>query len=396
VEGYGYYGLALAVVTLASIPGELGLPKLVVREVAGASARKDHPGLFGALRWANWACVRLSLPIAAALVVAALVLLQLRPSALGYAILLGTPIIPLIALAKIRGATLQGLNFIVLGQVPGALIRPLIFSALLLGAYLAGTRLEPASAMALNSLTAALVLVIAHLWLRKRLPPEPAAKVSSRGRRWLASMIPLALTDGMRTLQSEFSILLLGLLTVASDVGLFRIAVVTAAFAAAPLIVINRVSMPMIARLNAESDRAQLQKIVTYSALAQTAGVTLMSLPLLIAPAPLLGLAFGADFEPAAAPLMIMVLGQIANAAFGPNVALLNMTHHEARVTRAMAVGLLLNIIAVLLLSTTWGISGAATGYVVSLLCWNLMVRRDARRLLNIETSVFHNLLPTR
>jgi O-antigen/teichoic acid export membrane protein len=209
-------------------------------------------------------------------------------------------------------------------------------------------------------------------------------------------MIPLAMTDGMRTVQSEFSILLLGLLAVASDVGLFRIAVVTTSFCAAPLIVINWVAMPMIARLHAAGDGAQLQKIVTYSALAQTAGIILLSLPLLIAPAPLLGLAFGAGFEPAAAPLMIMVLGQIANAAFGPNIALLNMTHHEARVTRAMSIGMLLNLVTVLLFTSTWGITGAAAGYVVSLLCWNLIVTRDARRLLNIGTSVFHNLLAKR
>jgi O-antigen/teichoic acid export membrane protein len=388
VEGYGYYGLALALITLASIPGELGLPKLVVREVAAASAREDYRALFGALRWADSACLRISLAIAATVVVAALLVLQLRPSALGAAILLGAPIIPLISLAKIRGGALQGLNYVVLGQVPGVLIRPLLLSLLLLGSYILGTGLSAPGAMALNSLTAAAVLVIAHLWLRKRLPKVVPAEVVTSGRRWLASTIPLALTDGMRTLQSELTILLLGLLAIAADVGLFRIAVVTATIASAPMIVISRVAMPMIARLHVEGDSPRLQKIVTYSAFAQTAGVLLLSLPLLVAPVPLLGLAFGPDFEPAATALRIIVLGQIANAAFGPNAALLNMTHHEGRVTKAMAIALVLNVVTVLLLAATAGITGAAIGFVLSLLCWNVLTWLDARRLLNIETSV--------
>ena len=51
VEGYGYYGIALSVVTIAGIPGEMGLSRLVTREVASASAKGDLPHLFGAVRW---------------------------------------------------------------------------------------------------------------------------------------------------------------------------------------------------------------------------------------------------------------------------------------------------------------------------------------------------------
>ena len=53
VSGYGYYGMAVAVITLAGIPGEMGLPRLVTREVAAAKARGDLAVLFGVLRWAD-------------------------------------------------------------------------------------------------------------------------------------------------------------------------------------------------------------------------------------------------------------------------------------------------------------------------------------------------------
>jgi O-antigen/teichoic acid export membrane protein len=63
VAGYGYYGLALSIVTLAGIPGELGLPKLVTREVAAAVARHDDAQRFGVLHWAR----RTALPLSAAM-----------------------------------------------------------------------------------------------------------------------------------------------------------------------------------------------------------------------------------------------------------------------------------------------------------------------------------------
>lgn len=387
VEGYGYYGLALAIVTIAGIPGELGLPKLVTREVAASSVTKNYGAMVGVIRWADRLCWRLTALIFAGLVIAALVLFQSRPP-LATALLLGSPLIPLMALSRIRGGALQGLQHIVRGQIPANLLKPLFFSVLLAILYGAGASLEPSTAMLLNSVTAGMALLIAHFWLRSRLPKSPRTEPVQNGRRWLASTIPLALTDGIRTLQTELTVLLLGLLAVASDVGLFRIAAVTATIAGAPMTVLAHVLMPMIARLHAEQDQVRLQKVVTFSAYAQAAGVLLLSLPLLIVPDYLLSLAFGGEFAGAANALRIIAVGQIANAAFGPNIALLNMTHHERRVTRAMAIGLALNAATVLLLVRHWGIEGAALGFVISLLAWNLLTWIDARRLLGIETSI--------
>jgi O-antigen/teichoic acid export membrane protein len=146
--------------------------------------------------------------------------------------------------------------------------------------------------------------------------------------------------------------------------------------------------MPTIARLYAERDRERLQRLITYSARLQLAGVCTLSLPLLVAPGFLLSLAFGSEFADAAAALRIIAVAQIINAAFGPNVVLLNMTHNERRVTRAMAVGLVLNIATVLLLGTIWRARGAAVGMLFAMVCWNLLTWSDAQRILGLDTSV--------
>jgi O-antigen/teichoic acid export membrane protein len=242
--------------------------------------------------------------------------------------------------------------------------------------------------MALYSITAACSFLIAHRWLKQRLPEAVPAKVVEDGRRWIASCIPMGLTDGMRTLQLQLSVALLAILAAPTTVGLIGVANATATIAAKAMPIIGRVALPVIAELHADGDRDRLQKAISAFAFAQFGGVALLSLPLLLFPSSLLSLAFGESFGAAGTTLRIILAGQIGNAFFGPNVILLNMTHHEREVTRAMAIALVLNIILVPIGVSLWGIVGAALAFVASLLTWNLITWADAKRLLGIDTSV--------
>lgn len=388
VEGYGYYGIALAVITIAGVPGELGIPKLVTRELAAAAARNDNAGLFGVLKWGQKTCLRLSAVAAILVIAGGLVVYMTGSSTLGAAIMLGAPAIPLLALARLRGGALQGLHHLVLGQIPANLLRPLLLALLLIAAYAAGVRIGAPGAMLLTSVTAAAAFLVAGRWLRTRLPDLAPASVVTHGRRWIASSIPIALTDGMRGLQAELSTLLLGITATAAMAGLFRIAIVTATMAAVAITVVNHVAFPVIARLHAQGDQVRLQKSITGLAWAQLGGVALVAVPLVIVPEQLLTIAFGQSYAPAADALRLLAAAQIANAAFGPNVALLNMTNHERRVTRAMGIGLAVNIVLLPIFAATWGLLGAAAAFVAALLSWNILTWYDARRLLGIETSV--------
>jgi len=390
VEGYGFYSLALAVITIAAIPSEFGLPFLVTREVAAASAKQEYGTVFGIIRWANRASMWVAGAVALAIALAGLVLFQVGSPILAGAFLFGAPVIPLVALAKIQGGALQGLNHVVRGQVPWSLLRPLILALLVAATLFAGARLTAPAAMALNSVTAAAVLVIAYAWLRRHLPASVPAKTVEHGRRWFASSVPMGLMEGMRQLQSELALLLLGLIAAPAAVGLLRIAAVTAQTAAAPIAVIVHVALPIMARLHVQKDHARLQKTVTAVAQSQFVAVLALSLPLIMFAEPLIALAFGSEFERSGDALRIIAAGQIANAAFGPNIWVLNMTNHERRVARALAIALAATIVTVPLLSMWLGVTGAALGLLVSMLVWNVIAWRDAKRLLALETSVCH------
>ena len=117
--------------TLCGIPGEMGLPRLVTREVAAASVRNDMPHLFGVIRWANVVAMRISAVMAVGILIAAVILTKVRPSVLPLVLVAGAPIVPLMVLSRLRGGALQGLHHIVRGQIPANFLRPVALSLLI-------------------------------------------------------------------------------------------------------------------------------------------------------------------------------------------------------------------------------------------------------------------------
>jgi O-antigen/teichoic acid export membrane protein len=390
VEGYGYYGVAMAVIAIASVPCELASPKLVTREVSAASGREvpDLPRLFGVLRWADRITLLVALPAAVLLALGAYAFLARDTIALTAALVLGAPIIPLVALTKTRGAALQGLHAIVLGQAPFQVVRPLLFSLMLLGLFIGHRHASVADVMAINTVTALAGLLAAHFWLRDRLPRERPPRLSESGSTWFASAVPIALTESMRTLQAQMLIPLLGIFASAGEVGLFRVAVSISAIVAAPLALVTGVMSPMFARLVAEHDRAHLERLSLWSAQIMTGLVLALAVPMILLGPGLLGFLFGPDFTPAYPALVLLCIGQFINALFGCNSAVLVMSGHERRVTRAVALSVVGSVAALFVLVPELGIVGAACASIVSILIWNVLLWSDTRRLLGADTSI--------
>lgn len=388
VEGYGFYGIAMAVISLVGVPGEFGFPKLLMREVAAASASDDRVRLFGVLQWADRTGMLVGCGSALTVSLFALAVSGLHSEAVT-AILWGAPIVPLVALARNRGAALQGLHHVVLGQIPFLLIRPLAFAVLLFALFFLLPGAGAPQAMALNALTAACALLLGHVWLKRRLPAEPATPAVAAGGGWLKGALSMALADGLRIGHFQLATLLLGLLASASAVGLFRIATSMVILIGLPIMLMNAVVAPVLARLFAQGDRRRLQILCTHSARAMTVAVAALTLPFAFWGGPLIGFVFGADYAPGNPALLVLAGGQILAASFGLNAGLLAMTGYEHRVTRSMFWGLLVSVALTLMLVPRWAEIGAAVATAGSLLVWNALTWADARRLVKIETSIF-------
>jgi O-antigen/teichoic acid export membrane protein len=245
--------------------------------------------------------------------------------------------------------------------------------------------------MWLGAASAAVAFSLAILMLRRHLPVElHATTPEMHPRIWWSSAIPMALTEGMRVLQSHLVILLMGLMATITMVGLFKVASSVALLIAVPVTLLNVVGAPVLARLHAQGDRARSQRLLRLIALGMTGSSLALTLPFLAAGQPLLSAVFGEDFGAANDALLVLCGSAVINGLFGANAALLNMTGHHTRVTRASGFSLVLLALASPPLITNGGILGAAIASALSMLAWNVFMWRDARRLLSLDTSVLH------
>ncbi len=389
VEGYGLYGLAMSIIALLTVPTEFGLPQLLTREVAAAQAVKDWSMLRGILKWSSNTVLVISVVITIAMTFWLIATGRDLDSPLAMTLLAGLIMVPFVALGNLFSAALRGLQHIVKGQLPDTLIRPASYSLLLFILPMVTIPLNPAFAMGLGAVSAAIGLGVAGALMRKNLPSEingVAPKMQSAA--WWASALPMALTEGMRVLQGHMAILLLGFLATVSMVGTFRVASSVALVIAVPTTLLNVVGAPIIARLHAQGDNARSQHLLSWIALGMTSCTLILTIPFIVAGAPLLSFVFGEEFGDANTPLLVLCGGAVLSGFYGANAALLNMTRHQSRVTRASAVSLVLLALIAPPLILMQGAVGAAIATAFSMLIWNFLMWRDAHRLLALDTSL--------
>lgn len=391
VDGYGVYGLAMSIMALLTVPAEFGLPQLLNREIAVAQVAKDWGRLRGILQWSSKTVLLISVFITIA-VMAGLALVEHDfNSSLSMAVAAGLLMVPLVALGNLCSATLRGLQHITKGQISDALIRPASFSLLLFFVPLVATPLNPALAMGLGMLSTAFAFVVAFSMLRKHLPPEiRVATPHIQSRNWCSSALPMALTEGMRTLQGHLVILLMGFITTASMVGTFRVASSVSIITNFSISLLNIVGMPIIARLYAQGDFPKLQRLLGWIALGMVSSTLLLTLPFLFAGVPLLSIFFGEEFGAANSPLLVLCGSVLINSFFGANAALLNMTGHQVCVTRASFISMILLVLASPVLIIYFDVIGAAIATVLAMLVWDILMWLDARRLLALDTSLLY------
>ena len=82
---------------------------------------------------------------------------------------------------------------------------------------------------------------------------------------------------------------------------------------------------------------------------------------------------FGAAFESASVPLVILAIGQLINAATGSVAYILMMTGHEVCYRRATIVAAVVNVVLGIILIPKYGAIGAAISTSASVACVNLV-----------------------
>lgn len=148
-------------------------------------------------------------------------------------------------------------------------------------------------------------------------------------------------------------------------------------------------ALPEIARLLAAGEKAQLQRLLRRTNLVILAATTLLALPFLLVPGLVVTTLFGQAYAAAAAPLAILALAELAQAAAGPAQVVLSMAKRERTFLLVSALTCLAVPLLCLALVPSLGATGAAIATATASVARTFACLHLCKRLTGISTTPF-------
>jgi O-antigen/teichoic acid export membrane protein len=385
VASFGTYAYLIAWVTIAALLAGLGFPISVLRLIPQYRTTGEPQHLRGVISISR--AVALLAGVALALAGTVLALLW-QPSVGTFTLAIAVWLIPLGAVINVDVSIMRAGGRLVAAYAPSQVLRPAL---VLLGAgamFAVDGALSSESALAFTvaafAATAIAQTVLVARVARRAGPPGPAAY---QPRAWLRLSLPLLLVAGFQIVLSQTDVVLVGSVAGFRDAGVYAAAARTAGLGAYLLIALLGVMAPMFAELQTRGDRAGLQRLASFCAQCAFWPTVVITLVLALSAPFVLGL-FGPGFGAGREVLLILLVGQLFNAACGAVGALLNMTGHQDDVARVYGVVCVLNVVGCFALVRAFGVNGAACATTLSLITWNLWLHRLTVLRLRVRPSI--------
>lgn len=392
VEGYGQYVFALAVVQVMLVPLNFGLPTLVMREVAVLRTRADWALLSGLLLW--------SAVVIAAVLAALAIGVTIWSKVAGVDALLFFFAVALAgawAYLRLAAAVLRGMERVVLAAMPDQVIRPVM---MLIGIVVLTLVMDltPAHAMALHAFAAAAGLgwTLWILWSRSSpIPTDSSAEARYDPGAWLKSILPLGLQVGAGFLNSRIDVLMLGLLSDKSSVGVYGLAILIGGIATMPETLVKHMIAPRIARLHVEGRRHEIQRIAGLAALVSVAGALAVFAAILLVGGPIVAALVGSEFESSIRIAGVVAIASVITACWCSAGPLLNMTGHERVTARISWASAAANAVLNLALIPVLGALGAAMATGIVTAGRGIAFAIFAKRLVGVHAGFAHLFVKT-
>ncbi len=386
---FGEYGYALTWVMLLTVACKFGLDTATLRFLPQYTTTGQLSLLRGYVRWSSAMALGVSSAIA---VVMVLVIKVQNPSEpdLQSVFYLAALVLPLGVYLMLQGSRLQAFQHIAWSQIPQIVLRPL-FVAILVGMAigLGGGPISAQTAMRAQVTSTLVCVVILLFGSRKVLPREIVSGENTYDRAmWTGVAVPMVLISGFDTLLNQTDVLAVGMLLNTTEAGVYIAASKISLLIPMPIIFVNSVIAPTIARLHTEGRTVQLQRMLTRVAWGSVAIAIPMCLGIIVCSGWLLRL-FGGQFEAGQTTLIILTIGRLLVATTGSVGYLMSMSNHHREAATILGLTALVNIILCGLLVPRFGIEGAALSTSISMVSWSAIMVAVAYKLTGITATVF-------
>jgi O-antigen/teichoic acid export membrane protein len=173
-----------------------------------------------------------------------------------------------------------------------------------------------------------------------------------------------------------------------AQAGQYAVAARLATMVAIGLAITDQVFMPKMSSFFAGRQLLKLQQVVRNSSLQALSIAMPVGFLLIVGGSWLLGL-FGDSYKASFLPLLILIAGQVITAATGMAGGLMKMMGYKRIFFAFGLIALLVQLFLNGILIRTMGITGAAIGTALSMICLNLLSYVFIKRKTKIKASFF-------
>lgn len=389
---YGAYAYTIAIATVLGAATGLGLPTALLRYIPAYLTAKDWPRLHGVLSASM--VITLLAGIGAAFLLTMCIFLAhiLMRTSLQPTLMVALWLIPLIGFMNLQTETVRAFRRVALAFAPSLVVRPLLVIFGAAGLVILGYHLSATAVLAATGISILLLLALQMSLFWRGLDSDITGSAPLYEiREWLRVALPMLLISGFVLLLLQSDIIMVGLVRGPREAGFYTAASKTASVVGLVLIAVNAISAPRFAALFARGEHEKLQRVAAASAALAFWPSLALSILLAIVGRIVLGF-FGPGFSSATSILLVLLIGQLINAAAGSVGYLMILTGNQreaARVYGSVTVGhLAMTPLAIL----AFGSIGAAIATSVSFAFWNLWLSVLAMRRLDINASIFSSL----
>lgn len=389
ISEYGVFMVAFSWLTILGIVARSGLDNGLTRLVAEYRSQELWSRLKGVLIWALKAASLGSICIA---ILASIVVWMVPLGVIAgnestfWAAFIA---LPFLALGTLRQGALRGFRHVGRADIPELIVRPafMLVALSMFAAFLA--TLSSTDAMVLTVASYMIAFGLGSLYLSRAIPSEVRQALPEfRVNEWLRISLPLMFIQGMQVVLSRIDTVMLGVMTGPVETGAYSAAAQIATVVTFGLMIVNPIAAPLIAELYHRGKARELQSVVTLAARVTT--VVMIASVIILVPlgSSILGL-FGVGFDLGYTALLILLVGQVANALTGSVGFIMAMTGHQNQSALILAATVCFNIALNSVLIPRYGLNGAAIATAVSISISNGVMFTYVLRVLKIRSTIF-------
>jgi len=213
--------------------------------------------------------------------------------------------------------------------------------------------------------------IIMNISFRRRMEPDDQVQ-RIPVRTILSISLPMLMTSSMTFVMSQTGVILLSMFRSEAEVGYYAIAVKLAALTTFILTAVNFMVAPKFSELFHSNNMEELFYVAKKSAKLIFWTTTPILIGFVVFGKPLLQVAFGHEFTVAYLALVLLAMGQLVNAISGATALFMNMTGNQNVFRNIVFFAAAINVGINLLLIPRYGINGAATAAMISIVAWNI------------------------